>query len=111
MNSLLEKPLKKWPVYEPDEIPSEDELLKRLVEDTMYDIEEHMVEKVDHPPHYGGGDNPYEVIKVLEAWDLGFHLGNAVKYVARAGRKNKNTEMEDIRKAIWYLERYLMGRD
>ncbi len=39
---------------------------------------------VDHPAHYGGADNPYETINVIEAWDLGFHLGNVVKYIARA---------------------------
>jgi hypothetical protein len=65
-----------------------------------------IVEKdnVDHPRHYGG-DTTYEVIKVLESWDLDFHLGNVVKYVARAGKKNKATELEDLKKARWYLER------
>lgn len=65
-----------------------------------------MSENVDHPQHYGG-DTPYEVIKVIEAWGLGFHLGNAVKYVARAGKKDPASEGEDIDKAIWYLQRYL----
>lgn len=60
-------------------------------------------EAVDHPAHYGGADNPYEVIKVLEAWDLGFHRGNVVKYIARAGRKGD--EVEDLKKASWYLQR------
>jgi hypothetical protein len=60
---------------------------------------------VDHPPHYGGGDNPYEVIKVLEAWDLDFHLGNTVKYIARAGKKSPKTRIEDLEKALWYLHR------
>lgn len=59
---------------------------------------------VDHPKHYGG-DTTYEVIKVLEAWELDFHLGNVVKYVARAGKKNKDTELQDLKKAKWYLER------
>jgi hypothetical protein len=58
---------------------------------------------VDHPPHYGGGDNPYEAIKVIEAWSLGFCLGNAVKYIARAGRKGDR--LEDLRKARWYVDR------
>ena len=43
-----------------------------------------MADSVNHPPHYGGEGNPYECIAVIEAWGLGFHLGNAVKYVARA---------------------------
>lgn len=62
-------------------------------------------EKVDHPAHYGGKDNPYEAIKVIEAWQLGFSLGNAVKYIARAGRKPDAEMSEDLRKARWYLDR------
>lgn len=58
---------------------------------------------VDHPSHYGGKDNPYEAIKVIEAWGLGFHLGNVVKYVCRAGRKLDT--YEDLLKAQWYLAR------
>jgi hypothetical protein len=64
-----------------------------------------MTEQVNHPNHYGGEDNPYEVIKVIEVWDLNFHLGNTVKYVARAGKKNKDEELQDLKKALWYLER------
>ena len=59
--------------------------------------------KVNHPKHYGGKDNPYETIKVIEAWDLGFNLGNAIKYISRADKKGNN--VEDLRKAAWYLER------
>ena len=58
---------------------------------------------VNHPLHYGGADNPYEAIKVIEAWGLGFALGNAVKYIARAGKKGST--QEDLKKARWYLER------
>lgn len=61
------------------------------------------VEAVDHPDHYGGEDNPYEAIKVVEAWELDFHLGNVVKYVSRAGKKGD--ALEDLKKARWYLER------
>lgn len=60
---------------------------------------------VDHPDHYGGGESPYEAIKVIEAWDLGFHLGNTVKYISRAGKKNHSNEVEDLEKAAWYLAR------
>lgn len=62
-----------------------------------------MQEAVDHPSHYGGADNPYEAIKVIEAWDLGFHLGNTVKYICRAGKKS--ALLEDLKKARWYLDR------
>ena len=62
-------------------------------------------EAVNNPSHYGGSDNPYEAIKVIEAWDLGFNLGNTVKYVSRAGKKNYQKHIEDLEKAKWYLER------
>ena len=58
---------------------------------------------VDHPKHYGNGT--YETINVIEAWNLDFHLGNAVKYISRAGKKDKSKTIEDLEKAIWYLER------
>ena len=58
---------------------------------------------VDHPPHYGGEENPYEAIKVIEAWELGFNLGNTVKYLARAGKKGD--KLLDLQKAAWYLNR------
>lgn len=61
-------------------------------------------EAVVHPSHYGG-DTVYEVIKVIEAWGLGFVLGNVVKYVARAGKKSSDTELQDLEKARNYLDR------
>ncbi len=61
-------------------------------------------ETVDHPSHYGG-DTVYEAIKVIEAWDLGFCLGNVVKYISRAGKKTKLSYIEDLKKARWYLDR------
>ncbi len=60
-------------------------------------------ETVNHPSHYGGADNPYEAIKIIEAWDLDFHLGNSVKYILRAGKKHGMSE--DLKKARWYLTR------
>lgn len=62
-------------------------------------------EMVNHPVHYGGEDNLYEAIKVIEAWDLDFHLGNTVKYISRAGKKGTDKELQDLRKALWYLQR------
>ena len=59
--------------------------------------------KVDHPSHYNKGK--IEVIDAIEDWDLNFSRGNAVKYVARAGLKDKDTEIEDLQKALWYIER------
>lgn len=68
-------------------------------------------ENVDHPAHYGGAENPYEAIKIIEAWGLNFNIGNTVKYILRAGKKLNKIEdygksrIEDLRKAAWYLNR------
>ena len=64
-------------------------------------------EMVNGPAHYGGADNPYEVIKVCEAWELDkdAYLFNVVKYVARAGKKDPQKELEDLKKAKFCLER------
>jgi len=60
-------------------------------------------EMVNHPAHYGG-DEPYEVIKVLDAWGFTEHfcLGNTIKYIVRAERKG--SKLEDLKKARWYLD-------
>ena len=62
-------------------------------------------EKIDHPAHYNQGG--IEAIAVIEAWGLGFHLGNVVKYISRAGRKPDADLLDDLKKARWYLDRYL----
>lgn len=64
-------------------------------------------EAVDHPDHYGGADNPYEAVKVIEAWGLPWHLGDAVKYIARHGKKDPAKLIEDLKKARWYIDRYI----
>lgn len=62
------------------------------------------VDVVNHPQHYADGwSNGAEVIDITE--NLNFNRGNCVKYVARAGRKNPAAELEDLRKAQWYLAR------
>jgi len=58
-------------------------------------------ELVNRPPHYTFG--AVEVIDAVEAWALGFHLGNVVKYVARAA--HKGDRQGDLKKARWYLDR------
>jgi hypothetical protein len=74
-----------------------------------------MSERVNHPAHYGGANNPHEVIKIVEAWRLNFCMGNALKYVARAGKKESPTlstiakTIEDLSKALWYLDRQEHG--
>ena len=62
-----------------------------------------MSETVNHPAHYNQGK--IEVIEFIEDKALGFHLGNAVKYIARAGKKDPTKEVEDLKKAIWCINR------
>lgn len=62
-------------------------------------------DSVNHPSHYNSGK--IEVIEAIEDWKLGFHRGNAVKYIARAGKKNPDKEVEDLEKAVWYLTRQI----
>jgi hypothetical protein len=63
---------------------------------------------IDHPAHYRHGR--YEAIDVIEAWGLGFHLGNVLKYLCRCGHKAGASELDDLRKAQWYLKRYIEFR-
>lgn len=58
---------------------------------------------VNHPSHYT--DGKIEVIDFIEDKKLNYHRGNAIKYISRAGKKNKNKEIEDLQKAVWYLNR------
>jgi len=64
-------------------------------------------EMVNNPVHYGGKNNVYEAIKVIDAWDLGFSLGNTVKYISRAGKKDSDAELQDLKKAMWYLQHHI----
>lgn len=58
---------------------------------------------INTPAHYKF--SKFEVIEVIEDWGLNYHRGNVVKYTARAGRKNPRTEVQDLEKAAWYLQR------
>lgn len=64
------------------------------------------INQIDHPKHYNMGR--YEVIDVIEDWNLNFHLGNVVKYIARA--PHKGNTLADLEKAAWYLEREMQRR-
>lgn len=66
------------------------------------------VDMVNHPPHYARDDD-YEPIKVIDAWAgpeaaYWFSIGNAIKYMARAGKKDPTKTVEDLNKAAWYLQ-------
>lgn len=88
--------------------------LKRVDNETLsinelyYKYGHHNTEKeehnnVNHPSHYT--DGKIEVIDYIEDKKFGYCLGNAIKYISRAGKKNKDKEIEDLQKAIWYIER------
>lgn len=68
-------------------------------------VSEKVCDNVNHPSHYTSGQ--IEVIDFIEDQHLGFHLGNAVKYISRAGRKDADKTVEDLRKAAWYLNRQI----
>lgn len=59
---------------------------------------------INHPSHYTK-DRKFETIEVIEDWKLNYHLGNVIKYISRLGRKED--EIEDLKKAKWYLDRYI----
>ena len=67
-----------------------------MSDDNMYD-------RVNHPGHYTGFSHGAEVIDITE--NLNFNRGNAIKYLARAGRKDSASELEDLMKARWYVNR------
>lgn len=64
-------------------------------------------EMVDHPDHYKG--HKYEVIDIIHDYELGFDLGNAIKYILRAGKKDEIKQ--ELKKAIWYIESYIKELD
>ncbi len=69
-----------------------------------------MVEKINHPAYYQS-ESGLEAIDVIEAFNLPFHLGNVVKYILRAGKKEQYSEIEDLKKARWYLDREISNRE
>lgn len=74
-----------------------------LPESTVRFFKEPKDDPVNHPSHYT--DGKIEVIDFIEDKKLGFCLGNAVKYISRAGKKNPDKEIEDLEKAVWYVQR------
>ena len=71
-------------------------------------IVEAMRVMVNHPSHYQSKSG-IEVIDVIEAFDLGFNLGNVVKYILRCGKKD--SDIQELKKAKWYLEREISNRE
>lgn len=78
-----------------------DALLRTINTDNEEDI---LSKMVSHPAHYGGKDNLYEAINIIEAYSMTFVEGNVLKYLLRYKKKNG---LEDLKKAQWYLERLI----
>lgn len=76
---------------------------KGTVEGVSRERETH--DAVSHPSHYTSGN--IEVIDFIEDQKMCYHLGNATKYICRAGKKDPSKEIEDLRKAVWYINRWI----
>ena len=85
------------------------ELLKEINPglNALFGLEYKKPDLVNHPPHYKAGG--IEVIDFIEAKDLNFRLGNAIKYISRAGKKATDP-VQDLEKAAWYLKREIDAR-
>lgn len=112
-----DRPTGRWPKYCPDCLPKYSKVPKKK-EETVQTIEEKVVKAIEepevkvtpkeedvinHPSHYTRGK--IEVIDFIEDQQLPYHLGNVIKYIARAG--HKGDKLEDLKKARWYLDRYI----
>ena len=110
-----EKAQGRWPKYCPECLPKYSKVPKKkevAVEPVAQTIEESEVKAIklpkqedviNHPSHYTRGK--IEVIDFIEDQQLPYHLGNVIKYIARAG--HKGDKLEDLKKARWYLDRYI----
>lgn len=112
-----EKAQGRWPKYCPEclpkysKVPRKKEVAVEPVAQTIEEPEVKVVEVpknedvINHPSHYTRGK--IEVIDFIEDQQLPYHLGNVIKYIARAG--HKGDKLEDLKKARWYLDRYING--
>lgn len=90
--------------FEPKEHSSNCTMSERKFKNKDYGFDE--IDMVNHPPHYQHGIEPIEFI---ESHNLNFNLGSAVKYIARA--PYKGNELEDLKKAKWFIEREIERHD
>jgi hypothetical protein len=111
-----EKAQGRWPKYCPECLPKYSKVPKKkevdvtlanMIAKTLGEPEVKVVEEdvINHPSHYTRGK--IEVIDFIEDQQLPYHLGNVIKYIARAGYKGD--KLEDLKKARWYLDRYING--
>lgn len=108
-----EKAQGRWPKYCPECLPKYSKVPKKKDEAAAVEIVQEPEVKpveiptkedvINHPSHYTRGK--IEVIDFIEDQQLPYHLGNVIKYIARAG--HKGDKLEDLKKARWYLDRYI----
>ena len=110
-----EKAQGRWPKYCPECLPKYSKVPKKKVDATLANMIANTLEEpevkvvelkedvINHPSHYTRGK--IEVIDFIEDQQLPYHLGNVIKYIARAG--HKGDKLEDLKKARWYLDRYI----
>ena len=85
---------------------NDQEILKLKIVDFLYGYSIYSgIYQVNNPQHYQSGG--LQAIDVIEAFELNFRTGNAVKYILRAGKKNPEKHIEDLKKAVWYLNRQI----
>jgi len=89
------------PIFIDGDCPIEDEVKESIKDESM--------EKVNHPKHYNEHPAGIECIDVIE--EFGFNLGSVVKYVWRAGLKPGENDLDDLRKAEWYIKREIQRRE
>ena len=82
----------------------------RESEEMFIEYKKRQPEAVHHPNHYHK-DSGIEVIDAIDAWNLDFCLGNAVKYIPRSSHKDEDKTQQDLQKAVWYILRYLGKED
>ena len=100
--SIMEQLNPDIPVYEDSVVNVSSERIKEIKNKLIMEYFPPS-DPVNNPDHYTDGG--IETIDYIEAKGLGYHLGNAVKYISRAGKKGTNQGLEDLRKAQWYLAR------
>lgn len=92
-------------------LESSTDMVERMIKEKQAETgKAETVDIVNSPPHYKT-EAGIEVIDVIKAFSLNFCRGNVVKYILRAGRKDQKKELEDLKKARWYLDREIMERE
>lgn len=96
---------KKFPFDQLDghRIPLTPELRRAALRAEMAELEAAQPDAINHPPHYTSHPSGVECIDIVEP--MPFNVGNAIKYLWRAGLKDPANPITDLKKAVWYVQR------